>query len=92
MELTKSLKTLIKIVNYPFKPEQELELLLKKRLTKKEFKLLKELSRNRPKEQIRVNLNFEQNEFKRVEANLIKKLNQEQTKQLLYKFNKFQEA
>ncbi len=86
MELTKSLKTLIKIVNYPFKSEQELELILKKRLTKKELKLLKELSCNNSKEQIKVNLNFEQNELERVEANLIKKLNQEQTKQLLYEF------
>ena len=86
MDFIQILNSLIKIVNHPFKAPQELEMALRRRLTKKEFKLLKELAQNTPKEQIAKNLNFDNQEYLRVEQNLIKKLNQEQTKQLLYSY------
>ena len=82
-----TLKALIKVSNHPFKEPQELEMALRKRLTKKEFKLLRELASDTPKEEIAKKLNFDTQEFERVEQNLIKKLNQEQTKQLLYNSN-----
>ena len=87
MDLEQILKQLIKNVNYPFKSSQELEMALKKRLTKKEFKLLKEIAKKIPEHTIKANLGFDDNEFSRVKANLQKKLNQEQTKQLLYSYN-----
>ncbi len=87
MQIEETLKTLIKHINYPFKEPKELEMALRKRLTKKEFKLFRELASNTPKEEIAQKLNFDAIEFARVEQNLIKKLNLEQTKQLLYKFN-----
>ena len=87
MQIEKRLKSLIKVINYPFKEPQELEMALRKRLTKKEFKLLRELASNTPKEEIAKKLNFDIQEFERVEQNLIKKLNQEKTKQLLYNYH-----
>jgi len=87
MNIEDTLQRLIKTINYPFKESQELEMALRKRLTKKEFKLFKELAAQHSKEQIAKNLNFDTQELQRVEKNLIKKLNQEQTKQLFYNFS-----
>jgi len=87
MKIEETLKSLINVINYPFKEPKELEMILRKRLTKKEFKLFRELASNTPKEEIAKKLNFDAHEFKRVEQNLIKKLNLEQTKQLLYSYN-----
>ncbi len=87
MQIEATLKSLIKVINYPFKEPQELEMALRKRLTKKEFKLFRELASNTPKEEIAKKLNFDTPEFERVEQNLIKKLNLEQTKQLLYSYD-----
>lgn len=87
MDLEKTLKSLINNINYPFKEAQELETTLKKRLTKKEFKLLKELTLNTDEPLIKEHLDFDNTELERVKSNLIKKLNQEQTKQLLYNYS-----
>jgi multidrug efflux pump subunit AcrA (membrane-fusion protein) len=83
----KTLKSLINNINYPFKEAQELETALKKRLTKKEFKLLKELTLNTDEPLSKEHLDFDNTELERVKSNLIKKLNQEQTKQLLYNYS-----
>ena len=79
------LNELILNLTNPLKSQKELELILKARLTKKEFKLLKLLASNFKEEDIKKKLNFNQEEFNRVSNNLIKKLNQEKVKQDLYK-------
>ncbi len=78
------LNKLIKKVSFPLKNGKELEVALKSKLTKKEFKLLKTLSGYEPKE----SLGYSEDEYKRVEANLVKKLNQERVKQVLYRNEK----
>ncbi len=79
------LKKLISALSYPLKSNEDLELILKAKLTKKEFKLLKALISN-SKEEIE-KLNFSKDEYSRVESNLKRKLNQERVKHELYKFN-----
>ncbi len=74
------LNKLIKKVSFPLKDGEDLELALKSKLTKKELKLLKTLSGD----ELQASLNYSEDEYKRVEANLIKKLNQERVKQTLY--------
>jgi hypothetical protein len=86
MDLEQTLTSLINNINYPFKEAEELEAALKKRLTKKEFKLLKELTLNPDEAVIKEHLDFDNTELERVKSNLSKKLNQEQTKQLLYNY------
>jgi len=78
------LNELISKLSYPLKSGLDLELALKAKLTKKELKLLKALRDGLKKEQILEKLNFDEQEFSRVYSNLIKKLNQEKTKQALY--------
>ncbi len=86
MDLEQTLTSLINNINYPFKEAEELEAALKKRLTKKEFKLLKELTLTPDEALIKEHLDFDNTELERVKSNLSKKLNQEQTKQLLYNY------
>lgn len=86
MDLETTLKSLINNINYPFKEAVEIETALKKRLTKKEFKLLKELTLDPDEATIKEHLGFDNTELERVKSNLTKKLNQEQTKQLLYNY------
>ena len=78
------LNELISKLSYPLKSGLDLELALKAKLTKKELKLLKALRDGLKKEQILEKLNFDEQEFSRIYSNLIKKLNQEKTKQALY--------
>jgi len=74
------LNKLIKKVSHQFKSGEELEAALKAKLTKKEFKVLKNLASNEPKELLKL----DEPEYKRVEQNLKKKLNQEKVKQAIY--------
>ena len=78
------LNELISNISHPLKSGLELELALKAKLTKKELKLLKALSSGLSKEDIQKELNFSEQEFLRVNSNLVKKLNQERVKQALY--------
>jgi len=78
------LNELISKISHPLKSGLDLELALKAKLTKKEFKLLKLIVLKSDKESIKEQLKFNEQEFIRVEGNLIKKLNQEKTKQALY--------
>ena len=78
------LNELISKLIHPLKSGLELELALKAKLTKKELKLLKTLSNGLSKEDIQKELNFNEQEFLRVNSNLVKKLNQERVKQALY--------
>ena len=78
------LNELISKLVHPLKQDKELEFALKAKLTKKEYKLLKLIAINSDKESIKQELKFNQEELDRVEKNLIKKLNQEKTKQAIY--------
>jgi len=78
------LNQLIIAIVHPLKSGLELELSLKAKLTKKELKLLKFLAKETNKNKIKEQLSFSDDEYKRVESNLIKKLNQEKIKQVLY--------
>jgi DNA-binding NarL/FixJ family response regulator len=78
------LNELISNISHPLKSGLELELALKAKLTKKELKLLKALNNGLNKEDIQKELNFNEQEFLRVNSNLVKKLNQEKVKQALY--------
>ena len=78
------LNELISKLVHPIKSGLELELALKAKLTKKEYKLLKLIALKEDKSTILEKLKFDEQEFTRVEKNLVKKLNQEKTKQALY--------
>jgi DNA-binding CsgD family transcriptional regulator len=78
------LNELISKLVHPLKQDTALELALKAKLTKKELKLLKLLAQKATKESIKQELKFDQEELDRVERNLVKKLNQEKTKQAIY--------
>lgn len=84
MALELTLRSLIKTVVHPLKSGSVLEIALKAKLTKKEFKLLKLLALKKDASSIKAALKFDKQELERVESNLIKKLNQEKTKQALY--------
>ena len=86
MDLQEELKKHIKAISYPLKSGLDLELALKAKLTKKELKLLKLWAQNAPKEQILNSLNLEKEALLNLSQKLIKKLNQEKTKQALYDF------
>jgi len=78
------LNELISKLVHPLKQDTALELALKAKLTKKELKLLKLLAQKATKESIKQELKFDQEELDRIERNLVKKLNQEKTKQAIY--------
>ena len=88
MDLQEELKKHIKAISHPLKSGLDLELALKAKLTKKELKLLKFWAQNAPKEQILNSLNLEKEALLNLSQKLIKKLNQEKTKQALYDFTK----
>ncbi len=78
-ELQKYIKKLIK----PLKDEEELIPVLRKRLTKKEYKLLQMATDERPLDQIYAKLNIEEESYTALKNKLIKKVNQEKLKQEL---------
>lgn len=84
MELEPILRSIIKAVVHPLKSGTKLEIALKAKLTKKELKLLKMLALKEEPSIIKTTLKFDDKELERVEKNLLKKLNQEQTKQAIY--------
>jgi len=81
------LKKYIKSISHPLKEGKDLELALRARLTKKEFKLLKAWVDN-DIENFKSRLNLTQEDYENLRTKLIKKLNSEKTKQSLYNFNK----
>jgi DNA-directed RNA polymerase specialized sigma subunit len=68
----------------PLKEEEELLSALKKRLTKKELKLLKAWAQEMDQATIERQLHITQERYEQLSSKLIKKLNHEQTKQMLY--------
>ena len=71
----------IRILVHPLKNEEDLNEVLKVKLTKKEFKLLKAWAEETPVEQIEEKLNLDETRYAELSSKLIKKLNQEKLKQ-----------
>jgi len=78
-EITKHIKKLIK----PLKDDEHIIPILKKRLTKKEYKLLNMISKEVDKSSQIERLNLTQDQLDQLQKKLIKKLNQEKLKQEL---------
>ena len=68
---------------HPLKEENELLQALKLKLTKKELKLLKSWADATKVEEIQIELNLDEKRYKELSSKLIKKLNQEKTKQAI---------
>jgi len=79
MEIEKHIN---KLVN-PLKAEDELLATLKVKLTKKELKLLKAWAEGTDIEIVQKDLNLDEEHYGELSAKLIKKLNQEKTKQAI---------
>ncbi len=71
-----------KLVN-PLKEPEELLEVLKVKLTKKELKLLKSWADEIPTEELRTQLNLDEERYGELSTKLIKKLNQERIKQAM---------
>lgn len=78
-EIEKHIKKLI----HPLKEEEELLTALKAKLTKKELKLLKAWAEEKESEDIQSVLNLDETKYGELSSKLIKKLNQEKTKQAI---------
>jgi DNA-binding CsgD family transcriptional regulator len=78
-EIEKHIK---KLMN-PLKEEEELLLFLKRKLTKKELKLLKSWAEGKESKEIKVSLHLDEAGYNTLSTKLIKKLNQERIKQVL---------
>jgi len=78
-EIEKHIK---KLVN-PLKEEEELLAVLKVKLTKKELKLLKSWADEVSAHEIQEKLNLDEEHYGELSTKLIKKLNQEKTKQAI---------
>ena len=73
----------IDILNKPLKNEEDLAEVLKRRLTKKEMKVLRAKQNNIADSEIAVAINCEPDRVDKLYKGLIKKLNQEKIKQEL---------
>lgn len=73
-------KHINKLVN-PLKEKEELLEALKLKLTKKELKLLKAWANGSDLDEVKTQLNLDEERYAELSAKLIKKLNQEKTKQ-----------
>ncbi len=78
-EIEKHIK---KLVN-PLKDPEELLVVLKVKLTKKELKLLKSWAERLPAGAIQASLNLDEERYRELSTKLIKKLNQERIKQAM---------
>ena len=78
-EIEKHIRKLIQ----PLKEEEDLKEVLKTRLTKKEFKVLKGKVENTPQEEMMAKLNLDEKQYAELFAKIVKKLNQEKLKQEL---------
>ena len=79
IEIEKHIKKLV----HPLKEEDELKEVLKLKLTKKEFKLLKAWAENIDIDKLQTKLSLDEKRYQELSVKLIKKLNQEKTKQAI---------
>ena len=78
-EIEKHIKKLV----HPLKKEEELLASLKLKLTKKELKLLNAWAAETPLDEIKTKLHLDEEHYADLSTKLIKKLNQEKTKQAI---------
>jgi hypothetical protein len=71
----------IRILVNPLKEEKELSKVLKVKLTKKEFKILKTWAYDKPTEELLTKLDMDEIRYGELSLKLIKKMNQEKFKQ-----------
>ena len=83
MSLEIELKKYIKKIVFPLKEGKELELALKAKLTKKEYKVLNALANNSTNE-LKEKLKLDNDTYNTIFEKMVKKLNQERIKQELY--------
>ncbi len=81
--IAKEIEKHIRILQRPLKEPEELNMVLKARLTKKEYKLLKAWASEIPMQEISAKLNLSEKQYGELSIKLIKKLNQEKLKQEL---------
>ena len=81
--LNQEIEKHIRILVRPLKEEEELTEVLKVKLTKKEFKLLKAWTDAKSQKDIQTSLNLDEERYGELSSKLIKKLNQEKIKQVL---------
>ena len=81
--IAQTLQNTINKLIKPLKSEEELTPILKKRLTKKEYKLLQMMGEERAADQICQLLHLEEDAYDQLQRKLIKKVNQEKLKQEL---------
>ncbi len=82
--LTNELEQRIRILVNPLKEEQEISKVLKIKLTKKEFKVLKTWAYDDSVEELLKKMDMHEEEYGKLSLKLIKKLNQEKFKQEIY--------
>ena len=78
-EIEKHINKLI----HPLKEEEELLAALRAKLTKKELKLLKSWAEETPLDEVKAKLKLDEEHYADLSSKLIKKLNQEKTKQAI---------
>jgi hypothetical protein len=83
MTLTTLLQTNIKKLTSPLKDEDELKLILKRKLTKKEYKVLKFSVENRPIEEQLEKLSMDKERYEEVKTKAFKKINYQEFKEEL---------
>lgn len=81
--LNKEVEKHINKLIHPLKEPEELLEVLKVKLTKKEFKLLKSWAEGMTQEEIQTNLHLDEERYGELSTKLIKKLNQEKIKQAM---------
>ena len=79
--LMNELETRIRILVNPLKEEKELSKILKVKLTKKEFKVLKTWAYDESIEELLTKIDMDEERYGKLSLKLIKKLNQEKLKQ-----------
>ncbi len=83
MELKKLLETNIKKLNMPLKDEEELLQILKRRLTKKEYKILLFIAQDTPMEEQLQKLSLDLSRYEEIKTKLFKKMNYQNLKEEL---------
>ena len=74
------LEKTIRKLSYPLKDEDKIKEILKRRLTKKEYKVLSFKASNMDLEDMCKELNVDMNRLTKIDGTLIKKINQEKIK------------
>ena len=81
--LEETLRTHINKLVHPLKEEEDLKLALKAKLTKKELKLLQAWADEADLDALKTKLKLDETRYEELSSKLVKKLNQEKTKQAI---------